>query len=1219
MADLPITQVGRIFSSEFGRPALALAAKGAVAQSVGDLGRVGVAVIHRGGLLAFQCHFDFEQELEPYPQRMLFDGAIVQTLISLGNQSLLGVTVVKMGAQSARPTGVMSERVGIAQVSHLAEPHDFNFDSATQNTSQPYFHFGTTAIPTLLITQAGRITPPTFSAVKDINIAWTLAPKSIDQERIGYPRINSVGVGTFDFEFTPSTPLDFSDGYRHFVFGGDHVVSQVTLGDTHGMGVNFAIKNTADTIRYAGRIASRAKFGYPALYPVREKPSHNIPLNIEFNQDIRKANPLNTPFYFFYDYEVPVQGFDLSLYGTPSIENAEDILLPTGIGGLQVGLALVELGANKAQNIDLSGEDCSLFGVNELYLSSHFIVAGAMRTDRYGVAKVSHRVLIAKPFGIASQQFGLQFVSHEVRDIQMGEGLYSSIVGSPWVSFYRRELLAKAITAPQLPQPIVGPKIIVVVEGFDATLFGERIIPESQQLYPQGFAEEYGLPDVYLSTQYIKLEGFESLGLTPVDQVYNLTQYIEMYYFAESELNPPTWSKWIHVVHGKRTVTTHGTFFQKIGRPVLDLGARVIHLKGIDTSDISAQNMISHYLRWIETTGIEPDALSQWSAIHNAASKLTLAGVESNLVFGQPGLINTRRYFPYIGAFDSLEMGEPMIADRIRSIDIESRYSIEPLTIPLPTVELYTRYIDVIGQEYGAIGAINFAVYKNIITPRWSPRDYYGNPTVHNVTPEISIYGHDSAELGEPEIRLQWRELNTIGDGATLFGQTRIRDRKQKIEVHAFAPWAVGHQVHVEKTESPPFTPQYIYLNNVEIDGEWRDGHGISAPDNQVGKPYVWQNVLYVSSMESMTIFGQTTIHCNNIDVSPGIGLTPITGPTIYLKRVRVYPESIKSLFSFGKPQISPYTIWATFDAPAQAKSNHQSSWNLVDSEAVFGFAKVVNVIFEPLRVAGFTAYSMGQPQVESSINYIRPDGIRASRMGWHEIPSMLREVVQFESNDSMEFGQTRLTNLYKGPYFPKPIGLYATSFGLTHIELLHRELKMKGLDSLAMGNSRGGTLYKPQSLHVGFPMPTIPRGSNMAIFGTLFISNFIRQLDVKGFDAFVSQLDSANFGRRMKVELVDKPKHIFQTKEVFAQANDHAFYGVPDIRLAVHYIRPDGNSDQYRKGDLENTEQRIVTRYIHAPGIDSSRFGYDFVGRQIMAINIEMNRELKPFNDFNF
>src|SRR5690606_12686803 len=121
-----------------------------------------------------------------------------------------------------------------------------------------------------------------------------------------------------------------------------------------------------------------------------------------------------------------------------------------------------------------------------------------------------------------SQQFGLQFVSHEVRDIQMGEGLYSSIVGSPWVSFYRRELLAKAITAPQLPQPIVGPKIIVVVEGFDATLFGERIIPESQQLYPQGFAEEYGLPDVYLSTQYIKLEGFESLGLTPVDQVYNL-------------------------------------------------------------------------------------------------------------------------------------------------------------------------------------------------------------------------------------------------------------------------------------------------------------------------------------------------------------------------------------------------------------------------------------------------------------------------------------------------------------------------------------------------------------------------------------------------------------------------------------------------------------------------------------------------------------------------
>lgn len=48
---------------------------------------------------------------------------------------------------------------------------------------------------------------------------------------------------------------------------------------------------------------------------------------------------------------------------------------------------------------------------------------------------------------------------------------------------------------------------------------------------------------------------------------------------------------------------------------------------------------------------------------------------------------------------------------------------------------------------------------------------------------------------------------------------------------------------------------------------------------------------------------------------------------------------------------------------------------------------------------------------------------------------------------------------------------------------------------------------------------------------------------------------------------LVTRPVIKMPTRFLQAVGPDDMAVGMPGIRLAAHYIRPDGNADQYRKG----------------------------------------------------
>ena len=118
------------------------------------------------------------------------------------------------------------------------------------------------------------------------------------------------------------------------------------------------------------------------------------------------------------------------------------------------------------------------------------------------------------------------------------------------------------------------------------------------------------------------------------------------------------------------------------------------------------------------------------------------------------------------------------------------------------------------------------------------------------------------------------------------------------------------------------------------------------------------------------------------------------------------------------------------------------------------------------------------------------------------------------------------------------------------------------------MGNSERNAFLgtnMPQGLHVGRPNLHQQVGFDTARYGNAWISHWVRGLEPEGFDGFASEYDYQNFAQRMRVRNATSP---WAGRDIITTSGHRSSrVGTPGVRPGVHYIRPDGNSDQYRKG----------------------------------------------------
>lgn len=902
-------------------------------------------------------------------------------------------------------------------------------------------------------------------------------------------------------------------------------------------------------------------------------------------------------------------GIDSQIYGNTGIRNKTPSVFVDGIYQAEVGNAAV---GYAIRTVATSGFDRLLFGrptltktpelapksFNTSVVSSLFI-SHRIRTVRpvgfiatlFGSHTAWYRYRYVSPMSWLSSKFAVPNLTHGVREV-IAQGFVREVHGRLWISQGTRHIEPIGINNIYPSLHMVGGSREVKPTGFIATEFGTRIIPENIYAYPQGFAGTFGLLAIRLNTQHLRPLGFISVGQQPSDRwgavkAYNLTQYIIQVqnFDRDNGLIPPAWSEWTLIENRDKQLNITGLNSLKIGYNKIDNNAAPLLPAGIapPASTRYDVSMIAHGVRYISTDGIAAPIVSDWLVLYNDARVIKPAG----FIETQTGLAsaeNTRRYYSGVGRFESLEAGVPMISYAIRHILLEPRYAIMPPQINLPTIDTWTKYATFRGFETAAYGTASLNITFNIVAPKWVYRDKVGDPYARNVTPEVTTYGHNSELFGVAGVRTQWRKLLAIGDALTLFGLARIADTKQVIDIRGWRSTMVAQKHTVIRTGAPPYSQQIISLDGwQDFDkDEYVSGFGISFDERRLGKrvpePFVNQNVVYAKGFEA-TLFGVNKIHSNNIEIVSGIAIHNISADhKIYNKTIQIVlteENTIKSQVEVGKPRMSPWTIYAVNNAPAQAIDNHE--WrqpHYVNSDAgykptgiIVGTPKVESTI-RTITPHWYVYAKESNHRVELVRRIIKPRSFGVTKMGLPSIPFTDQTLVVFNTDNkpSSLFGKPDIVIVDRGEKYIKANGLNELGVGRAEIQLYTRELLAKGKDSLVMGTLRQNDKpYMWQGLRVGAHVPNIIGGDDMSAFGDVMVSLRIREIVLEGWESFISEYDTANFNKRMKVSHARQPD--IQSQRISIDGFIATDYGNVDFKFGQYFIRPDGNSNQFRKG----------------------------------------------------
>lgn len=901
-----------------------------------------------------------------------------------------------------------------------------------------------------------------------------------------------------------------------------------------------------------------------------------------------------------------LKGFDNARYGVATIRNGTPSLTPNDFDSSVFGKHLV---AERVRRLNLPGFNLLTFGqavvtktpqitpnsiqpinlgLPTLTLHTRYLVTSGRDLSAIGQPFVAMARRGLKTSGLDFAKIGEPNLTHGVRELLV-KGFDHSHYGTTHRVWFRvRSVAPKSIFNDELQyNHMVGGSRHIAVKGFDASLFGKRITPEHQTIAPSSASGwVFGTPNLTKTREYLNVVGFATSGLQPADRwgktsVYNSRQYIVQTFDIDSELNPPKMIGWTSIVNRNRYVGPTGSTMTLFGRPAITNKATPMLPKGLDYNRFGT-HFVSERVRKLRLEGMEPPYISGWTNLHNAAAVLKPSGFATQK-FGNASVTNTRRYFPRIGNFETMIFGQPMISFKIRNLKFESRYSIGPIYIPIHKVDLYSRYVETSSKDFSAFGLPALSIHKKIITPRWTLRDLFGDVQLRNVTPEVKTRGRNAEEFGTTSIRTQWREVKVFGDNAQLFGKPIIAFRDRTMTVTGFNAMTIGPALNVRGTASPPLSKQHIYLNDVSNRGESddddtstiKDGFGIKIPLGQVSEPSLRTNVLRPSSFVA-TLFGATSTYSNGIRMEDGIKLTKECGtPSVQLSIRSIGVEGINNSIVMGSPRLSPHTIFAVMEAPQQAKDNNPPNrLHFVNSDngtrpagEVFGQARIRthNPYLNPYSVP--SRLTFGQAKIELSRRKLEVEGIRAYRFGWHSLGDGSQKITTRIGFDNSVFGKPNIVLARQKQSQILVSGVVSSAYGNHRIEMFHRTVKPIGLNALGMGSSRGGTLYMPQSLHVGPKMPVIPVGNLMERFGATYIGLRVRDVGVIGFDSCLIEYDPLNFEKRMKVIRGEGGVQPKPTQKITAVGFDALRASASNVKSGVHYIRPDGNSDQFRKG----------------------------------------------------
>lgn len=873
-------------------------------------------------------------------------------------------------------------------------------------------------------------------------------------------------------------------------------------------------------------------------------------------------------------------GFHAWYTGLAHIYNNARILKPGSIAAPGIGTARI---SNGTRTIKPTGLSSLRFGTTKIESTISVIRAPSINSLQFPSPRIAfkHRTVSTRQEK-ESTLYGKPLVAHGVRRVEMNSAQIMTRFGTSWASHSPRYIEPRGVFEYFPTNHRVGISRVVQMEGFDFLRFGTRIVPESQKVYPQGMSTLFGQSEIYNYVQHIKPKGFLSVGeradlrFGHID-IFNSDQYVNPFHDETSRAAGPLFPDIRqHVIANRnRSIQTHGAVSQVFGYQELTLGARVLYPEGIKSPvEQPSRSMVAHGIRHVRMEGIDAPYIRSWHVVWLNAALVKAQGQTLN-VFGTARLENTRRIYRFISLGEQSLFGRSMISHAVRNVKIPTDYTIAPPVIPMPEVKLGVRYVEPRSIDSVRYGWPYVTERFSKILPRWVLADRIGEPSLRNVTPQIRMWQFDSSEFGHAYIGLYTRHLTVLALNSQAIGRAAIGERTQKVNLfnYGIAPPAISRLHKLESIGGE------VLPARIEPVGLWKGNFETDPKKYHV----ITQNVLRPESKEQMTLFGRAAVTANTIRIEPGYWEILMGKPLVEHKNRIVRMNSEKCDFlGIGVPRMSPHTIWAVKDAPVQAIRNH------VKPNMELHYVDGLNTRYTPpqkrepgieigtpviahkhrfISARAYTATLFGAVAVRNTSYFIAPKGLSFLRFG----------VIAPIGDQEVSFRSQQIYSLYGKPSVQhkderdgrvKMTGLHSFAFGQTLIEHFHREVRPAGINSLAMGTRRENDRpYMWQGLRVGAHVPTRVGGDAHQIFGAAWISHRVREAIVLGLDfALVGEYTPGQFNLRMQIYNRNQPE-LPPAQRIVSKSFVASAFGVPNIKPAVHFIRPYGNSDHYRKG----------------------------------------------------
>lgn len=837
-------------------------------------------------------------------------------------------------------------------------------------------------------------------------------------------------------------------------------------------------------------------------------------------------------------------------------------LLPSGLRATQWGAALAQLANNQPQTIFPFGQrmtgygdfyttqtgefqvlpqsfSSGAYGQPALYNSDqHLLVFNdEARYTEYGTPNVYIPwTEYAAPAGLDATQYGVHRIEHEIRWVQQGNPYFGQHIGTATIIHRTRTVSVPWSVFTQYGTAMAGWHVELLPDGFSALQIpNAHHIEHGNVLYPQSFSlvDRWGEAWVSRSPRVL---GHEQRDESLEFGVSGAELFVRYLYHDgyKWELEGTKWGAFTHVFNRDRTITVPGHYsFRSQPAHLIANAARALVPYPIGPAGFGADTFIADRERYLSYPGIDSFRMSSFGhLVHNAAFLVEQHGHDS-LQAGQPESVesNLQTVRHHSGPVEAFGLAFTAFGERFivawPNPSATSRYG-------APRVSLYENFIAPGGVAPTAFGfPVLIGPILRTLAPRWLLQTKYGDQhVVKNATPQIYPPGRPYTEFSDfAWVTFLNRALHPSGIHPPLIHGHTIQFRTRNAGAVGWLsfgnnPW--GAQVR-NALPDPPATRTIAPF-------------GVSVPDMQVPPPALNLQLAYPDGL-STTVFGHPDMTSQGARTRSYYPFTEFGDNHRAELRVRyVSPQEIPAANQYGKPRLSPHTVWATPNTPFQAVMNNPGTiFRPINSgdglPPKIGRPVAMNFRRTVTTWTGGSGQSvLGFPSLLLRRRFVHPSPINQTRLAFPVLLPHTRNVWGIGYLGA-QWGEAVVdnTDLSSGVTAG---GLSALTVGQHEAQNWRRHITPAGFAATQWGNNN------PM---VHFPRVVTIGNLDATKWGQQWISYIVREVEPDGFDQFRSYW--GDFALRMRVRVANSPIH--------SAGADSLSAGSPTIQNLHQIIRP--------------------------------------------------------------